>query len=118
MRQVALAVALLAYAGIGAAQSSLEAVYAIESTYAAALTLAIDYASLPRCVGTTPVGACSDPAMVERLRVLDAVATSALRGAQRIVRDGGASPQTVDGSVRVARDAVGVFDAQVRSAKP
>ena len=117
MRHFAVAAALLAWAGSGTAQSTVEAVYAVESAYAAALTLAIEYAALPRCGGVAPVGACSESAVVERLRIVDAVATAALRGAQMLARDPGTSPQTAEGAVRVARDAVGVFDALVRSVK-
>jgi hypothetical protein len=117
LKHVAIAAALLVWAGAGVAQSTVEAVYAIESAYAAALTLAIEYAAQPRCGGAAASGACSEAAMVERLRVVDAVATSALRGAQLIARDPGASAQTAEGSLRVAREAVGVFDALVRSLK-
>ena len=118
MKLVAVAAVLLLWANAGAAQSTVQAVYAVESAYAAALTLAIEYAALPRC-GTPAAGAgCSQPAVVERLRVLDAVATSALRGAQLIARDAGASPQTAEGSLRVAREAIGVFDGLLRSLKP
>jgi hypothetical protein len=108
---------LLLWAGAGAAQSVVEAVYAVESAYAAALTLAIEYAALPRCGTPAARGACSEAAMVERLRIVDAVATSALRGAQLLARDPGASPQATEGTLRVARDAVGVFDTLARSLK-
>ena len=117
MKHVAIATVLLAWASAGTAQSTVEAVHAVDSADAAALTLAIEYAALPRCGSAAAVGACSESAVVERLRVVDAVATSALRGAQMISRDSGASPQTAEGAVRVARDAVGVFDALVRSVR-
>jgi len=116
LKHRAFAAVLLLWADAGLAQS-LEAVYAVESAYAAALTLAIEYAALPRCGSPTARGACSEASTVERLRVLDAVATAALRGAQLVAKDPGASPQTAEGTVRVARDAVGVFDALVRSLK-
>lgn len=108
---------LLLWAGCGSAQSTAEAVYAVESAYAAALTLAIEYAALPRCGTAAATGACSEPAVVERLRIVDAVATSALRGAQLIARDTGADPQTAEGAVRVAREAASVFETLVRSVK-
>jgi len=117
LKHLAAAATLLLWADASVAQSPVEAVYAIESAYAAALTLAIEYAALPRCGTPAARAACSEAAVVERLRVVDAVATSALRGAQLIARDSGASPQTADGAVRVAREAVGVFDALVRSVK-
>ncbi len=117
MKRVALGAVLFLWAGAGAAQSGLEAVYAVESAYAAALTLAIEYAALPRCGTAAARGACSEAAVVERLRIVDAVATSALRGAQMLARDPGTSPQTTEGAIRVARDAVGVFDALVRTVK-
>ncbi|HEX5611179.1 MAG TPA: hypothetical protein VFX67_00890 [Burkholderiales bacterium] len=117
MKHFAFAVVMLAWAGSATAQPTVEAVYAVESAYAAALTLAIEYAALPRCGSATAVGGCSESAVVERLRIVDAVATSALRGAQLLARDSGAAPQTSEGAVRVAREAVGVFDALVRSVK-
>jgi len=117
LKHLALGAILLLWAAAGAAQSTVEAVYAVESAYAAALTLAIEYAALPRCGSPAARAACSESAMVERLRVVDAVATSALRGAQLIARDSGASPQTAEGALRVAREAVGVFDTLVRSVK-
>ena len=117
MKHVAVAAVLFLWAGASAAQSAVEAVYAVESAYAAALTLAIEYAALPRCGTPAAKGACSEAATVERLRVLDAVATSAMRGAQLMAKDPGASQQTQEATVRVARDAIGVFDAVVRSVK-
>jgi len=117
LKHAALGAVLFLWAGAGAAQSGIEAVYAVESAYAAALTLAIEYAALPRCGSAAARGACSEAAMVERLRIVDAVATSALRGAQLLARDPGATPQTAEAAVRVARDAVGVFDSLVRTAK-
>ena len=99
MKQVAIAAVLALWAGTGAAQSTVEAVYAIEAAYAAALTLAIEYAALPRCGTAAAKGPCSEAATVERLRVLDAVATSAMRGAQLIARDAGASDQQMRGII-------------------
>lgn len=87
--------ALLAFAvltGFGCAtapQTPAQSVYAVQGTYAAALSVAVSYKQLPACVQGGPV-LCSDPAVVAKLQKADDVAYAALTAAQNIVRTPGA----------------------------
>jgi hypothetical protein len=85
-----------------------QAVYALESEYAAALQAAVAYKRLPTCDGT--VRACSKPEVVDRLRSADLLAWGALTTAEAVVRAG----QPSDLAVAEARKEVSAFSAAAK----
>lgn len=76
-------------------QSPAQAVYAVQGNYAAALTIAVAYKSLPDCAATTAV-LCKKADIVGKLQKADDAAYPALQAAQNIVRqpNAGANAQT------------------------
>lgn len=69
-----------------------QSVYAIESNYAAALTLAVAYKRLPLCSETTTMP-CSDIVVVRKLQRADTTAITFLEGAQTAVRSNSSNSQ-------------------------
>jgi hypothetical protein len=61
------------------------AVFAAKERYAVALTVAVEYESLPRCNGEA-VSVCSEPSVVEVIRKVDSAAIAALDNAESVVR--------------------------------
>lgn len=86
-----------------AQQSPAQSVYAIESSYAAALQIAVAYKRLPPCPG--PV-ICADAAVVNRLQKADDAAAALLQGAQTTVRSGATG---ADLAIKAAQEAASAF---------
>lgn len=82
----ALALPLLA-ACAGTTQTPTADMYAAESAYAGALTIAVAYGKLPPCVSGGPV-LCSDLAVVKKADVAAHAAWTALQAANTLVANG------------------------------
>lgn len=85
---------------------------AARSTFAALVTLAAEYVSLPRCVTAGP-RVCSDQAIVNELRRYMHAADEATRGAQALARSPTKSPVALANAVADANRAVEIFRATV-----
>lgn len=105
---VALAAGLLwGCAGGNPLQSPAQAVFAAESSYAGALTLAVAYKRLPVCLPAHEAGyLCSKQEVVVRLQKADDAAFALLEGAQNTVRAGGGN---LGMAVTAAQQAVSAF---------
>lgn len=123
LKRVLLAVVFAAIALVGCASNEPDtgpsvsitpeqAVFALKSSYAVALTAAVAYKRLPSC-GTPPVGVppCSDPAVVKKLQQADDIASSALNGAEAIVRTPSASLADKSKALQAAQTAITVLTA-------
>lgn len=84
-----------------------QTVFALEGSYAAALTAAVAYKHLPLCAGpVTPI--CHSAAVVNQLVVADARAHDALLGAEAITRANGTQAQ-VAAAIALAQVAIADF---------
>lgn len=102
-----LAIALVA-ACTTTPQTPQQAVYAIQGSYAGALTVAVAYKRLPPCGRATSPTLCADPVVVAKLQKADDLAYPTLQTAQNLVRmpDAGVNAQT---AIAAARQAVGLL---------
>ncbi len=117
MRKLLSIVALSLLAGcstISAATSTVDmtdpskAAYSAKVTYDAALVLATQYASLPRCAPKSPP-LCSDRAVLDTMLKLSDAANKATQGAEDAVRSLGAKPALVRVAIEGAQKSVDVF---------
>jgi len=115
MRKLFLAAALILTLAACATQpeSPAQTVYATQTAYAAALSLAVQYKSLPVC-GATGVVVCSNPEVVKQILQADDTAYVALQAAQVAVRNP-ATGTTAEKAIAYANQAVGAFTAIVSS---
>jgi hypothetical protein len=88
-------------------------VFAIQSDYDTALSLAIAYKMLPPCPGAV---LCSDAATVTRIQAADQAANDALQAAQAQVRNG-TNAGTLAADVVAAQSAVSAFQTIANSLK-
>ncbi len=86
-----------------------QSVYAVESAYVAALTVAVKYKALPPCAPASTM-LCSKPEVVAKIQKADDAAYPALQAAQKVVRqpDAGANAQT---AIFAAEQAVSALTA-------
>lgn len=91
-----------------------QTVYAAHGSYAAGLTIALQYKSLPTC-GDTTSDLCKDPEKLKQLQEADDEAYRALATAQSIVRMG-PSPEAT-GAASAAERAVAEFRKQTATVK-
>ena len=92
MRKLLALLAIVVLTGFGCAtspQTPAQGVYAVQGTYATALTIAVAYKALPVCQQGAPV-LCSQPSVVATLQKADDAAFAALTAAQNIARTPGA----------------------------
>jgi len=113
MRRIIAALALVALTGFGCSttpQTPQQAVYAIQGTYAGALTIAVAYKRLPPCGQPASPTLCSNSDIVGRLQKADDIAYPTLIGAQTVVRSAetGSNVQT---AILAAQQAVAAFAA-------
>ncbi len=74
--------------GAQAVQTAPQTIYQVESSYAAALTVAVAYKRLPTCGGAFLI--CSKSEIVAKLQQADDVAIPLLDAAQKVARTPGA----------------------------
>jgi hypothetical protein len=120
-------IALLSFAlAVGACSSSQptvdlagaqKTVYAVKSTYAAALTVAVAYNERPRCTAPKAPIICSDVSVVAKMRMADAVASTAIDNAEATVRAPGASMTVVQAAVAAAQNATSDYAKFVQTYK-
>jgi len=91
-----------------------QTVYAVEGTYAAALTVAVQYRQLPDCSTGAPI--CSDAATIAKVRAADAAAWSSILTAQDAVR-GGLTTAQISQTATQAASAVNAFYALTQALK-
>ena len=107
MKTLTCILAAAALAGCVHPTSPGQTVFALESSYEAALTAAVAYKHLPMCAAqVTPV--CHSPAVVNKLVAADDRAHDALMGAEAIVRAHGTQAQ-VTAAVALAQVAIADF---------
>lgn len=94
--------------GTGQPQSPQTAVFAVRTSYAAALTAAVAYKRLPVC-GTPVVLPCSDPKVVTQLQKADDVASTALDSAENAVRTPGFGKDIANSALTAANAALQAF---------
>ena len=99
---------LLAGCALLAGQTPQSTVFAAESTYGAALKVAVVYESLPRCVDMGPV-LCSDTEVVAVLRSAATTAKTALEHAENVVRTPGVPDDVALTAVVTATEAAKAF---------
>lgn len=110
---------LLAALTLGACQatpstpSSASQVYAAKNTYEAALILAVQYNSLPRCGAATSPPLCSDTNALAVIRRANTAARTALDGAEKTVRDPSLTADAKSGAVVIATNAVAVLQGVI-----
>lgn len=102
------------YPGVGTVdQKKLEqGADAARSTYAALLTLAAEYVSLPRCVSGGP-RVCSNQAIVNEIRRYSNAADEATRGAVELARSPTKTSVALANAVTDANRAVEIFRSTV-----
>lgn len=101
---------LLAVAACTTPRTPAQGVYAAKSTYAAALTVAVEYRNLPPCQPGGPA-ICRDAKVMAVVLKADDVAAVTLDQAETTVRDARASGDTLDKAVLAAEAAVASFKA-------
>lgn len=106
---VAIAFASLLVACAGAPQTPAQAVYQVESDYAAALTIAVKYKALPVCNDAAPQVLCSKPSIVATLQRADDAAYAALSEAQTLVRTPGIGADKLQTAISIAASALRVM---------
>jgi hypothetical protein len=85
-----MALALLGCASGGAPQDPQQSIYALQSGYRTALTVAVAYKQLPPCGMATSPLLCSSPKVVAQVQQADDVAYQAIKAAETTVRTPGA----------------------------
>ena len=75
---------LLSGCAVFKAETPQQQVFAAKTLYSTALTVAVEYESLPPCPAADP---CSDPGIVGKIRAADNAAFATLETAESIVRD-------------------------------
>lgn len=111
MALAALTLAACASVGLPAPKDPAQAVYELDTGYAAALAVAVQYVQLPKCGSADASVVCSDPAVVAKLRAADAVAAPALAAADAAVQAPGFGTDAVATVVAAATAAVQAFIA-------
>ena len=101
----------------GGAETPQQRAFAIKSDYAGILKLAVAYESLPRCPEGFSSQACSNPAIVARLRAADLIIDRAIDEMVTIVMDPEASGSKLDLAIAVAMRALEVY-REVISSRP
>lgn len=102
------AFALSACALFEAAETPAQKVYAARVAYGAALDVALEYESLPRCADGGPV-LCSDPAAVAVIRDAQLTADTALDAAEKTVLTPGFSDDVYQAIAASAVNAASAF---------
>lgn len=118
MRKLLFAAALILFTTACTTQptSPAQTVYATQTAYAAALSLAVQYKSLPACGGINAPVLCSDVKVVKQIQDADNTAYVALQAAQAAVRNPVVGTG-VERAIAYANQAVGAFTAIVSSLK-
>jgi hypothetical protein len=111
MKKLIIALVLAVAACTTQPTSPAQAVFQIESNYAAALAVAVTYKNLPPCPGTV---LCSDAQVVVRLQKADDAASALLQGAQTTVRSGASGS---DLAIKAAEQAVGALTSITQTLK-
>lgn len=94
-----------------------QAAYAARASYAGLNHLFAEYVDLPRCIAG-PTRACSDQAIVNRIRPIELAADKATKGASDIARSPTKTPVALANAVADAQRAVQVFRDTVAVVKP
>ncbi len=84
-------------------QSPQQAVYLIKGDYAAALSVAVQYRSLPVCPAPAP---CAENAVVAQIQQIDNVAYLAIDAAEKAVRDPAADGTVTQQAILAAQGAL------------
>lgn len=108
-----LATSLLALCLLGAGcttvpKGAAQTVYAVQTSYVAALTLAVQYKALPICFPEAP-SICSNAVTLQTLQSADDTAYIALQAAQQIVRNKNAQQSDIEKAIADAQTAVNAF---------
>lgn len=104
--------AALAGCATTAPSTPAQTVFAAKSAYAAVLTAAVSYESLPRCSATQPAP-CSSPELVAQLRKADNTAAAALDAAETAVRTPLVGPTAQARAIEAATAALAALQAVV-----
>ena len=107
---LALAAGLLAGCATSGPSTPAQTVFAAKSGYAAVLTAAVAYESLPRCSATVPQP-CSSPELVAQLRKADNTANAALDAAETAVRTPSVGSDARSKAVATATTALAALQA-------
>lgn len=121
MRRILTIAATALFLALGACQTTggsqptdpASVVFSAKTSYAAALSVAVRYANLPRCGKPTSPPICSDPSVVLQLRKADEVASVALDQAEAMVRTPNVNPGLAATAVQSAVGAVKVLQQVV-----
>lgn len=80
--------------------------YAAKATYQGYLTVAVAYNERPRCGNPKSPPLCSEPAVVNQLRLASAAANAATQAAEDAVRTMGAKPTIVQAAVTASEQSL------------
>lgn len=103
-----LCILVVSFAGCAIQPSTpAQSVYALQSGYVGALTLAVKYKALPICGLPTSPALCSDAVILQNLQKADDVAYIALQAAQTAVRNPGVT--ALETTIKNAQIAIEAF---------
>lgn len=108
MRKLLPLLAVLLIVGCTKPETPAQTVYAAQSSYNIAATIATKYLALPRCTPTAPP-LCSTPETVLLIKKTDTVAYNSIRAAQVVIRTPGIEESKTALVAATAKSAVGAF---------
>lgn len=108
---IAIVIAALLCACAVTPKTPAQAIYEVESGYAAALVIAVQYKGLAPCGEPASPVLCANPPIVEALQKADDTAYAALSEAQTLVRTPGIGSDKIQTAVAAAQSALRVLTA-------
>lgn len=116
MRHRVLVVMLFILTSCATPNTPAQTAFALEAGYGAAISVAIAYASLPRCAPAVPQP-CSEPVVVRRTNTVAHQAWGAIRAARTAVRTTPADPAATAQALAAAQAALAALRAITDSMK-